>query len=177
MQIKQNTLFTALAGLALVCPTLTLFAQADPIERCRQADSDQQRIACLEQALRGTEAELEPAAPKTSREPPLETTEPAASRIADMGAEQVSARSSRARSDEPALRLQAAVHNVEVIPYQRLQITLDNGHVWRQIRGDTQRIQARRASEQTVEIWESNLGGYRMRLNEMARTIRVERIR
>ena len=191
MSIKQNRLFVAVVGAAAFSTTMNSLAASDPIERCRQADSDRERIACLEAALRGSDDVLEsaqetppeetaPAEPAPEQPPEAATivevapTEPEG---ADLGSEQVTARRTRPGEEEPAPRLQAGVASAEIVPFQRLQVTLDNGHVWRQIRGDTQRINERRAAEQTVEIWESNLGGYRMRMNEMARTIRVERVR
>ena len=196
-QIGKTTLMTGLIGLVAFCPMPLAYAEPDAIERCRQADTDQERIACLEAALRGPQAQVEVEDdPDKSDEPdkaekpeiaakqarPKETAPPEEAsedtpRSVDLGAEQVTARESRGRSSEPTPRMNAEVRGVDVIPYRRLQVTLDNGQVWRQIRGDTQRINERRAGEQTVEIWESNLGGYRMRLNEMERTIRVERIR
>ena len=194
MPIKQSRLFLALTATAALSTAMPSIAD-DPIERCRQADSDRQRIACLEAALRGSD-EIPQTVTETAQETPPQEPTPAASAPelapepdpiaevaptepegADLGSEQVTARRARASEEEPAPRLQAAVASVEIVPFQRLQVTLDNGHVWRQIRGDTQRINERRAANQTVEIWESNLGGYRMRMNEMARTIRVERVR
>lgn len=63
------------------------------------------------------------------------------------------------------------------VPYRRLQITLDNGMIWRQIEGDVQRLRIDEDDASTVEIWETRLGGYKLRFNDLARTIRVERIR
>lgn len=96
-----------------------------------------------------------------------------------MGAEQVRRRNET--SAEAAARL-ASVSGLEVtryseVPYQRLQVELENGQVWRQIPGDTQHIRADLKRNRTVDIEESPIGGYKLRLNEMRRTIRVERIR
>lgn len=93
------------------------------------------------------------------------------------GAAQVAARTASRSPDTPSEQLAARIAAVSVVPYQRLELTLDNGQVWRQIAGDRQRISERHASGNTVNIWETRLGGYQMRLNEIARTIRVERIR
>ena len=199
MSIKQNRLFVAVVAAAAFSTTMPSLAASDPIERCRQADSDRERIACLEAALRGSDEipqtvtetaqetppqEPTPAAPAPASAPelapepdPIAEVAPTEPEGADLGSEQVTARRTRPGEEEPAPRLQAGVASAEIVPFRRLQVTLDNGHVWRQIRGDTQRINERRAAEQTVEIWESSLGGYRMRMNEMARTIRVERVR
>ena len=48
---------------------------------------------------------------------------------------------------------------------------------WRQIKGDTRRIRTSLERNQTADITESGFGGYMLRLNEIRRTIRVERIR
>lgn len=94
------------------------------------------------------------------------------------GAEQVAARNaSRTPSQASEERLAARVVAVATVPYQRLEVTLDNGQVWRQIAGDSQRIAARHVNGNSIELWEARLGGYQMRLNDISRTIRVERIR
>lgn len=95
------------------------------------------------------------------------------------GASQVAARtaSRTPASHTPSDRLVARIAQVSVVPYQRLEVTLDNGQVWRQIAGDSQRLNERHVDGNTVDIWEARLGGYQMRLNEISRTIRVERIR
>lgn len=97
----------------------------------------------------------------------------------DIGARQVQARN---RSDAERKTNLESVTGVQVaayseVPWRRLQVTLKNGQVWRQIAGDTQHVRANLERNQTVDISESGIGGYRLRLNEMERTIRVERIR
>jgi hypothetical protein len=138
-------------------------AQQSVIEQCRDSSSDAQRIACLEAALLAKE----PAAEK-----------PATSTPAGIGAEQVIARNQT--RDEVLDALEAAnglaVASYDVVPYERLLVTLTNGQVWRQIKGDTQIIRVDLDRNQTVDIAQSSLGGYKMRLNELRRTIRVERL-
>jgi hypothetical protein len=96
-----------------------------------------------------------------------------------IGAEQVRARNET--SAEIAARL-ASVSGLKVaayseVPFQRLQVELENGQIWRQISGDTQHVRVDLQRNQTVDIEESRISGYRLRLNEMRRTIRVERIK
>lgn len=69
------------------------------------------------------------------------------------------------------------VERYDIVPYRKLLVTLANGQVWRQIGGDTQVLRVDLKRNQTVDIEETALGGYRMRLNEMRRTLRVERVR
>lgn len=97
----------------------------------------------------------------------------------DIGAEQVIARQQTQEERVAALEQAAGlkVTKYESLAHDRLQVTLEDGQVWRQIRGDTQKVPATLKKNQTVDISESSLGGYRLRLNEMRRTIRVQRIR
>jgi len=62
------------------------------------------------------------------------------------------------------------------VPYERLVVKLENGQIWRQVKGDTQRLRVDLGRNQTVNIDESKFGGYKLRLNEMRRTIRFERV-
>jgi hypothetical protein len=95
-----------------------------------------------------------------------------------IGAEQVIARNQTSEDIEDALQHESGlrVASYEIVPYERLLITLENGQVWRQIKGDTQKIRVDLKRNQTVDIRESKISGYTLRLNEMRRVIRVERI-
>jgi hypothetical protein len=96
-----------------------------------------------------------------------------------LGAEQVVIRN---QSRDGVRRQVQAVRGLRVasydkVPYERLVVKLENGQVWRQIKGDTQRIRVDLKRNQTVDISEGSVSGYKLRLNEIRRTIRVERIR
>lgn len=108
-------------------------------------------------------------------QPRFGSSKPAA---ADIGAEQLARRGGRDDEMDPlASASDLAVVSFDYVPYNRLQVTLENGQVWLQITGDTQHIRASLRKNRTVDIEESPLGGYKLRLNEMRRTIRVERVR
>ena len=96
-----------------------------------------------------------------------------------IGAEQVIARTQTTEERREALEelLGQQIESYGYVPYERLVVRLENGQVWRQIKGDTKRIRVDLKRNQTADITESNLGGYKLRLNEMRRTIRVERIK
>ncbi len=99
--------------------------------------------------------------------------------VSTIGAEQVEART-RTREEALAALDEARglrVEKFERVGYRQLQVHLENGQVWRQIRGDVQEIRVSVERNPTVDITESTLGGYRLRLNEVRRTIRVQRIR
>lgn len=173
-------------GGALPCLLLftgTAFAQQAIVDHCRKASSDADRIACLEAALLAREpapvAEPVPSPPEPAPAAPAPKDTAAAPAVAGIGASQVAART-RTTEDERA-RLESAtglkVAAYETVHYQRLQVTLENGQVWLQIKGDTQNVRVDLERNQTVDILESILGGYRLRLNELGRTVRVQRIK
>ncbi len=164
------------------------FAQQAVIDHCRKTSSDADRITCLEAALLGQERLIDTST-RTQVDPPdLELdAEPAGDAVdpvpnaapVGIGAEQVIAHTQT--SEELRESLEAArglsVASYDHVPYERLLVTLENGQVWRQIKGDTQKIRVDLKRNQTVDITESSLGGYKLQLNEMRRTVRVERIK
>ncbi|MBO6796878.1 hypothetical protein [Maricaulis sp.] len=100
-----------------------------------------------------------------------------------LGSEQVNARRTNRRSAQEAQReaeqVQSAIISFDIIPYERLEVTLANGQVWRQISADNQRVagRLRRSRSYTATVREGVVGGYQLRINEISRIIRVERIR
>jgi hypothetical protein len=175
-------------------------AQQAVIEHCKQTSSDADRIACLEAALLGKSFESAPAAqidppsmdieagPADVPVDPAKATQAtgtaaiiAASADATpqgIGADQVIARNET--REEQLKKLEKAeglaVAAYAVVPFEKLQVTLENGQVWRQIKGDTQKFRVDLERNQTVDIEESAISGYKLRFNEMGRTIRVERV-
>lgn len=163
--------------MALISPLS--FAQQSVIDHCKQTSSDSDRIACLEAAILGKDLPTPPTA-RAESVAPVETVAPQPKTEPEgIGAGQVV---TRAQSTEERLeRLEKAeglvVASYGTVPYERLVVTFENGQVWRQIRGDTTRIRVNLDRNQTADITESSLGGYKLRLNEIRRTLRVERIK
>lgn len=64
------------------------------------------------------------------------------------------------------------------VGYRRLMVQLENGQIWRQIDGDRTSVERglRDAGSFEVEMWATGLGGYRMRILPLEKTIRVERL-
>lgn len=197
---------TAILVTSVLLPVSGAHAQEDAIARCRTAATAEARIACLEDALRADSREDVVETPQTAetgqrrgfRLPGLPVgnrgqrdSQGAIAAQADetmpsvdgLGAEQVNARRSNRRSVQLAVveadRVDSAIAAFEVIPYERLEITLANGQVWRQISADNQRVatRMRQNRDYTASIQEGRLGGYQLRINELSRIIRVERIR
>jgi hypothetical protein len=165
-------------------PTISLFilcassamAQQSIVEHCRSTSSDADRIACLEAALLGKDP-VASAVPEPKSEPARAIVTKSAPE--GIGASQVIART---ETDEERIESLEKVEGLAVasyatVPYEKLQVTLENGQIWRQIVGDTQKIRVDLKRNQTVDIEESSLSGYKLRLNEMRRTVRVERVR
>jgi len=142
-------------------------AVPDPVAACEREDDDD---ACNATDPAVAQSQENPAPPPGSG-----SGERAA---ADIGAEQLVRRRGRDDETDPlASAIDLAVASFDYVPYNRLQVTLENGQVWLQISGDTQRVRASLRKNRTVDIEESPLGGYKLRLNEMRRTIRVERVK
>lgn len=150
------------------------------LERCASAPSSDARIVCLEQALAAAHGvDAGAPAPETPPAAVPEPTEPrpsAPAAPAALGAEQIAARDRARRADDPE-RMRAQITDHTIVGYRTLQVQLDNGQIWRQLSADTQRLRLPAEGELTVEIWASRYGGYQMRLEELRRTIRVERVR
>jgi hypothetical protein len=168
----------ALSGSALAQQAESLMVD---VGECIGIESAEQRFACYEQrvdtALRahfstaGAAAAQPAQAPRaggapTSREalPPAAAAQavpipPAASRQA-------------APSDADSEIVATVASVLEVVP-NRLQVTLDNGQVWRQTA--TRQYPLRPGHE--VRISHAGLGGYRLAVEELGGFIRVEQVR
>jgi hypothetical protein len=160
---------------------------ASTLQRCAEAPSLEARIGCLEAALAAAhgEAVADPVEPAAPVEQPAATVlaEPAgdppaaAPAQADLGREQVVARTRDRGNEAPPERLRAQITGHTVVGFRTLQFQLDNGQIWRQIAADTQQFRLPEDRSLTAEIWPSRYGGYQMRIEEVRRTIRVERLR
>ena len=177
----------ALTPIGFLLITGTALAQQTVIEHCKKTSSDADRIACLEAALlgkaapvdTGTHTQVDPPSLELETGPADTAEAPAPAKAVGIGAEQVIARTqTRDEILEDLERVEdLRVASYDKVPYERLLVTLENGQVWRQIKGDTQQIRVDLKRNQTVDITESSLSGYKLRLNEMRRMIRVERVR
>lgn len=186
--IRRITAMSMLtAGSLLLAQSAT--AQQSVIDHCRNSSSDADRIACLEAALLGRDIEAAPTDTAQSQiDPPSLEIEPAPAdtsaaspgpAVVGIGADQVIARNQtqQERLDSLEQARGMSVASYDTVPVGRLLVRLENGQVWRQIKGDTQQVRVDLKRNQTVDIEESSLGGYKLRLNEMRRTIRVERVK
>jgi len=100
------------------------------------------------------------------------------SHVDSLGSEQVA----RRRGDDGGGQeapVSATVIAFDFVGYRRLLVELDNGQIWRQTNGDRANVTRELRNEQTfdVELRRTGLGGYRMYLGPLDRTIRVERLK
>jgi hypothetical protein len=194
----------AAAAFAAAAADTQAQAQAPAVgqsgEDCGDAPSPEAEIACLRQALSESRAALArtgpsvppatsapaqspetappanpaPAQPSRPDLPQIAPPRPAAA--AELGAEQVAEQQGEDREDEADLVRASVVASERVHP-DRLQVELDNGQVWRQIESDSQKIYLGGSDPVAIEMWGSRFGGYRMRLVESGRALKVERVR
>ena len=183
---SDAALSMTVAGFLLFSPLAT--AQQSVIDHCRNTSSDADRIACLEAALLGrassaipadtTRSQIDPPSMEIEAGPADSSKAPSQSTVDGIGAEQVIARNQTIEERDESLGQATGlvISNYDWVPYERLVVTFENGQVWRQIKGDKNRIRTSLERNQTADITESGVGGYKLRLNEIRRTIRVERI-
>jgi hypothetical protein len=178
-----------------VLPMLTLShtAAAQPSETriatatdCAREPSKDLEIACLRQALEQSSHALEshvaepgsgdaatPAATPAPVAPPAASTE----RPAELGVEQVKARTDRSKAPEASPELlQVMVVGVTADRRGLLTLRLDNGQVWRETEQPSIPLRLDENTIYPAEISRSGFGGYRMKFPEKNRTIVVKRI-
>ena len=184
-----------LSPLGLVLLGASVAAQNSVIDRCKQTSSETDRIACLEAALLGkgppsaaleiaatpveAEAQIDPPGMELDAGPADNSVEPAETSPTGIGAKQVND-NNQTKAERKEVQQKAhgmVIAKYQWVPYERMVVTFENGQVWRQIKGDKTRIRTSLERNQTADITESGFGGYMLRLNEIRRTIRVERIR
>ena len=117
-----------------------------------------------------------PVAPPAAPEPVVAATpapEPEA-KSDELGSEQVAP---KRKVEETIERRVFSVASIEIAHPNKIRFFLENGQVWQQLQGDEQRLRLSKNSLSTVEIWQSKFGGYKLRIPDRRRTLRVRRIR
>lgn len=191
---------------ALRSPVAAQTTAEQVIARCALHEDRNARITCLEAALEagapaGGEGAAEPfsigdeeaaPSPLSGKRDAVPATAPDTLGTADRQATGASADREPERAGLDALGLErveetanegarytATVVAFDVVGYRRLLVELENGQVWRQIDGDRRDVSRGLRGEETfeVELWQTGLGGYRMKIGPLDRTIRVDRVR
>jgi hypothetical protein len=73
--------------------------------------------------------------------------------------------------------INAKVTDYAYNPYGRAVVFLDNGQIWQQIQGDTDRVHFRKEETNTVVISRGVLGSYNMVINDSGGAIKVHRVK
>ena len=154
---------------------ITVLGNADvdqAIENCAKERGQLGRIQCLERALRDTQERSNPTAEVERVEKTLPTHT-----VAEVSKNQ---EAPKTKSVEPEVsRTFNRVVKHHFVGHRKLQVTLDNGQVWRQLDSDLQTLETRlpRGRDFDVEFKSSRSGGQRMRIENVRRTLRVKRLK
>lgn len=155
--------------------------QVEPAERV-ETESPRESVpagppAPVAETLPPAEAARTAQATPAASSPEIGVSDEADPELAGLGSEQVEARN-RSKSEDAAV-VHATVVDFDFVGYRRLLVQLDNGQIWRQIDGDRTSVERELRNETSfdVELWGTGLGGYRMRIAELDRTLRVERLK
>ena len=158
----------------------------DEILACRAVDNEAERLACFDRTTTPTADSIAAATTPDEgdgRQSLAQASNDGASLIDDsFGAKDLQQRRSKKekkKKDESDEQLRAKLVGLRFTNSGRYIITLDNGQVWRQIRGDTETLRFPRITGDGVPIIikEALFGSYRLRTEASKRTIRVERIK
>jgi len=168
-KLRDAAMRRPIAALTVFAATALLAGQAtaDPVEECRtRSANDQQRIACLEAAIRSM-----------SGGTPTRAASSAAPQ--GLGAEQVAIREQlRGERPEPEREAFAAgIVAIEYDPTGRPTFTLDNGQVWRGLQPDPQYQRFKLPRHNRAEVWDAKISGYRLRVDGVKRILQVTRIK
>lgn len=161
--------FFALFASAAVAQSTTT-DPGDTIIACLDVVDSDERLLCLEAAARNL---------KTTRT--QQVVREAAAREDAFGAGTVASKKRAEREErekDEVVRLEAGVADIIVGPLKNVTVVLDNGQAWRQIEGDRTVIRPPRDKNGlTVSVTKGALSSYWMRINELDREFRVNRVK
>ncbi|WP_411817144.1 hypothetical protein [Hyphococcus sp. DH-69] len=182
--MKHRLLCASAALISLSLPEIAFAQDMNPIDYCREnSDGKKERIACLEDALRGFLGETESVAATPTQEPseqPAEQLAEAPDEPTGLGAEQVIARNKTIAEVEEKHRESDVVATLSDFAITRsgtYVFFLDNGQIWRQKPADSNRIRLSKKRDYTVKVSKGTLSGYRLEIEALRRSLLVERIK
>ncbi len=197
--MKPRLVALTLAALAGACPAIAGPATQDLLEavsHCAGIGDDHARLACYDSLAPRVKDALAapPGALPGNRTPtaeeqrswfgfdlgnlfgasPAQQTTPA-----QFGSDKLPEIHAREETAAAAVEsITAGVTDVAFTPFGRFIVFLDNGQVWRQIEGDTDRAVFRKpAKDNKVTIDRGLIGSYNLMLNDSARTYKVTRVK
>jgi hypothetical protein len=196
MQHTSKALIFFLMGLSFAAPSMAA-GPSEPngwrdIASCREISKSKARLRCFDRATRFLDETLERAAQATQTESQggKDTTSVAALPVgvnptASYDAEEVDPDASfgaenlvkKDRNRKKQLR--AIATSITTSKSGKYIIVLENGQVWRQISGDTNKLRVRRGAEsgQEVVIKKRSLGAHALLLSNSKLSILVRRVK
>lgn len=164
------------AGL-MAAAALAAMAEAAPdlqtaITQCAAKTDAKDRLACYDaiaQRLAGQAASTPTAAASAPAVAPRQTE-------AQFGSETLKKDTREALGQpEPLDEIHGAIAKLAFSPTGRAIVTLDNGQVWRQIEGDSERFKGKQGEKATVG--RAILGSYNLTVAGRHQLIKVQRVR
>ena len=186
--------FSLAASLLMAAPAMAQSSAPSAVDRmnaCRGIADNEARLACFDAALQPPAETAQAQAPEARVEMEeqqassfgLSTPKPDAAPEAkpqqtaeEFGAEVLPQEREKKKSERLS-EITSGVAAIDVVRYDKLVITLDNGQVWRQLNSDSETVLVPGDPQQySVKIKRSFMGSYRMTIKELRRTIRVTRV-
>lgn len=177
--MNKQFLCASAFALTLLVPNVTLAQEMNPIDNCREnTDGKKDRIACLEAALRTYIGSSDSIAAADSTDQVASV--PKGDQPTGLGAEQVVARSQTiaeldAKKNETAVA--ASLTDFAITRSGTYVFFLDNGQIWKQKPADSNRFRLSKKRDYTVKVSQGAVSGYRLEIEEMRRSMLVERIK
>ena len=155
--------------LLLACSPQTQAGEGDAIERCASLETDSDRIACLEAAIRGESATASDVAPEATPEP---VAEEAPKPTADATPPTDSFGLKEKKPPKTQDTIQVTVTSVEENLRGKLVFNTANGQVWLQT---GQRVARFADTPFEAEIRPASMGSYFIRATDGGVSVRVRR--
>jgi len=200
----MNLRLLASLAVALVCATSALAASRDEVlealGKCATVADDKARLACYDAlAPRAKEALAVPPAALSADHPPSKEEQESwfgfnlsglfgsspsqQTTPQQFGSDQIPQAAPPANAAAPAQpaevdSITAGVTDYAFTPFGKFIVFLDNGQVWRQEEGDTDRAHfAKNPKDNTVTISRGFLGSYNLTVNGSGDLIKVKRVK
>jgi hypothetical protein len=153
-------------------------AAVDALLECRKIENAEARLACMDDASETISETRFAPAPAALEAKPAIAADDAFEQSSDdeFGAENVKEKRKKAESQRQN-QLEAKIIEVFSRRNRGVIVTLDNGQKWRQLDSDDRSVRFTGKNKlYTARIKRGPMGNYLMRINELKRSIRVERI-
>jgi len=166
------------------------------LQHCSTVTDDKARLACYDALVRpAQEALARPPEPGEASHPPtkeeqkswfgfdvtgLFDSSPEQQKTPQQfGAENLPSTKQKVEEAEQAVdSITAGVSEYAFTPFGKFIVFLDNGQVWRQIPGDSDKAMFRKAAKDNkVTIERGALGSYNLMINDSSRNFKVERVK